>query len=36
MTRAIDTITKLGAFVFGALFLWEAGQVTYGLVRKWL
>jgi hypothetical protein len=34
MTRAIDTITKLGAFVFGALFLWEAGQVAYGMVRK--
>jgi hypothetical protein len=34
MTRAIDTITKLGAFVFGALFLWEGVQCAYGLVRR--
>jgi hypothetical protein len=34
MTRTIDTIAKVGAFAFGALFLWEAGQVAYGLVRR--
>jgi hypothetical protein len=33
-TQAIDLLAKLGSAAFGLLFLWEGGQVAYGLVRR--
>jgi hypothetical protein len=34
MTSAFDAIARIGAFVFGALFLWEGVQCAYGLARR--